>query len=369
MYISPNGYLGGAERFILTAVKAHAAGSKISASILFFSNGEACDEARQAGLNFYILKQSFRFRYPWKLFSALMEIRAFIKHLKPEVLHLTMPYAHISISLATLGLNLKKVWFQHGPVGGHLDQLANLFPVDAILYNSLDLQTRHRQTWPKARIKKQELIINLGVSSSNGFHPLFLNSPLILGAAGRICSGKGYHNLLIALGELKREETLKPFKLQIAGAAKMSIDKKYRDQLKKLTHTYNLFNEVEFLEHQTNMEAFYQELDIFIHSAVLEEGFGLVIAEAMLNGCLVIASNSGGVKDLVHNNINGLNFSSTSSNAISELKKILNIFLNTKENFSREKYQAIAINGKEFIQKNYSIDKMRDQLENLYLKL
>lgn len=369
LYISPNGYLGGAERFVLTAAKAHAAGNKIAASILFFSGGEAYEEAKMAGLECYILKQSFRFRYPWKLFSALMEIRTIVKKIDPDILQLTMPYSHISLSLATFGLNIKKVWFQHGPVGGWIDRLANLFPVDVILYNSLDVQTRHRQTWPCANVKNQELIINYGINPSFTKHTLFQSSPLALGTAGRICYWKGFHLLLMALGELKQEASLKPFKLQIAGSVKMQIDQQYKNKLLELTKTYNLISEVEFLEHKNNMEEFYHNIDIFIHTSVIPEPFGLVVAEAMINGCLVVASDTGGVRDLIENEISGFNFPSTSRNAVSELKKILNIFLNSNEDFPSEKYQLIAASGKKFIEKNYSIQQMNEQLENIYLNL
>lgn len=369
LYISPNGYLGGAERFILTAVKEHASGNKVDASILFFSEGEAYEEAKAAGVNVYLLKQSFRFRYPWKLLLALMEIRSLIKEINPDIIHETMPYSHIVISLATFGLNIKKVWFQHGPVGGRLDKIANLFPVDIILYSCVDLKTRHKEMWPPGHVRVQESIINLGVRSVTHNHLLFRDSPLILGTAGRICSWKGYHNLLIALGELKQEINLKPFKLRIAGSAKRFQDQKYKKKLVELTQTYNLTNEVEFLDHQKNMDAIYQGIDIFIHSSTIAEPFGLVVAEAMLNGCLVIASDTGGIADMVQNGITGLTFSAGTEKAINELKKILNIFLNPKESIVVQNYQNIANQGKDFIKNKYSVEQMIEQLESLYCEL
>jgi glycosyltransferase involved in cell wall biosynthesis len=369
LYISPNGYLGGAERFVLTAVKTHTSGQKISASILFFSAGEAYEEAKTAGLECYLLSQSFRFRYPWKLILALLEIRSVVKKVKPDILQLTMPYSHISLSLATIGIKLKKVWFQHGPVGSNLDRLANLFPVDVILYNSHDVEMRHRLTWPHASIKIKELIINYGIDVTPNIHTIFENPTLTLGTAGRICSWKGFHNILIAIGELKREKSLRPFKLKIAGSAKMELDKLYKNKLLELTKSYDLSTEVEFLEHQKDMEQFYQELDIFLHASVIPEPFGLVVAESMMNGCLVIASNDGGVKDLIQNGISGFNYSATTDNAVPELKEVLLNFLDSSRSVDKNKYQKIAKVGKNYIQKNYSIEQMKDQLENLYLEI
>ena len=54
LYVSPNGYLGGAERFVLTSASAHNK-EKCEASILFYSNGEAVAEAKSAGIPVKIL--------------------------------------------------------------------------------------------------------------------------------------------------------------------------------------------------------------------------------------------------------------------------------------------------------------------------
>lgn len=369
LYISPNGYLGGAERFVLTAVKAHKAGNNIDASILFFSDGEACEEAKEAGLKYFVLKTTFRFRYPWKLFSALMEIRNIVRKINPDILQLTMPYSHISLSLATLGLNIKKVWFQHGPVGGKLDQLANLFSVDVLLYNSLDVQIRHRKTWPHSRIKLKEMIVNYGINIPLQNHLIFQGPVVMLGTAGRICSWKGFHHILMALGELKKESNLKHFQFKIAGSVKMSSDQTYKNYLHDLVKTLNLTEEVKFLEHQKNMEQFYCGIDIFIHASVIPEPFGLVVAEAMANGCLVIASNQGGVADLIQSGINGFSFSATTDSAVAELKKILYTFLNTNNQGTAEVSIEMAAKGKAFVAKKYSVEQMCNQLEHLYYEI
>ena len=370
LYVSPNGYLGGAERFLLTAVKAHSLNNNIEASILFFSNGEACQEAKESGLKYYVLKQAFRFRQPWNLFKALLEIRSLVKQNKPDILHLTMPYSHIALSLACLGIkNIKTVWFQHGPLGGRLDRVGSFFSADILLFNSKDLQIRHHLLYPSSKGKIDEHIINHGISSVKGTHVLFANSPLKIGIAGRICSWKGFHNLLIAIGELKQSHKLIPFKVKIAGSVKRPTDQEYKNQLLQITENYQLKNEVIFLDHQVNMEQFYHDIDIFVHSAVTPEPFGLVVAEAMLNGCLVIASDMGGVQDLVLNDKTGLNFPSTTKQAIPELKNKLSIFLVDNNQTSLSLYQKIADQGRLHIEKNYSVKQMVDQLENIYLKL
>jgi glycosyltransferase involved in cell wall biosynthesis len=368
LFVSPNGYLGGAEKFVLTASYGHFKRQKIDVGILFFSAGEASKEAQHKGIECFVLKNKFRLSSPIKLLVALFEIRKTIKAFKPDVLHLTMPYSHIVISLATIGLGIPKVWFQHGPVGGTLDKIANIFPVDMIWYNSADLQKRHQQTKPLANVKIKEAIIHLGVEKSNKEHTIFQNQLIKLGAAGRLCSWKGFHIVIQALGELRQEHNLKSYKFFIAGSAKTIHDQQYAEELLSLTETLHLREQVSFLGHVKDMSSFYQNIDIFIHSSTIPEPFGLVVAEAMINGCLVIASDKGGVTELIQNERTGLTFPSTEKNALAEIKKLLSTILVIEDKRGIDHLLEIAANGKKFVETHYSIDKMINEMENLYLQ-
>ena len=369
LYVSPNGYLGGAERFVLTATVAHKVEGNINAGILFFSDGEACKEAEKAGVDCFIIKNSFRFRNPFKLLLALKEIRKIVMEYDPDVLHLTMPYAHIVISLATFGLGIKKVWFQHGPVGGKLDKIAKFLSVDMIWYNCNYLKKVHHETWPRFKIKAQESIVSYGVDAKKSTHVLFEDSFIKIGTAGRICSWKGFHNIIKSLGELKQETSLRPYSFSIAGSAKRIQDLEYGKYIIELVDFYNLKEEIIFLDHVKDMEGFYQGVDVFIHSSVIPEPFGLVVAEAMLNGCLVVASDSGGVSDIMQMGANGLTFPATGTDSVYELKKILEKILSVRVEENINEYRELAKSGKLFIEENYSVTKMIKQIEDIYFNL
>lgn len=369
LYVSPNGYLGGAERFVLTAAYSHVNQKRVEVAILFFSSGEASKEAISLGIKCFVLSKSFRIRNLMSFFQALKEIRKLVKEFKPDVLHLTMPYAHIVLSLATIGMNLKKVWFQHGPVGERLDKIASFFPVDMIWFNSKFLKDKHHESWPKARVKKMEAVIRLGVESNKKIErTLFTNNTIRIGTAGRICFGKGFHNILIALGELKQENGLLNYQFVIAGNAKNSQDQIYNENLKNIVSSLKLEDEVRFLEHVEDMDSFYLGLDVFVHASIVPEPFGLVVAEAMVHGCLVIASDSGGVTDLMQQGVNGIMFSSTSEKSVEELKNIFKDILFATQ-MDLEIFRSKAKNGKLFIENNYSVESMNSQIEELYMRL
>ena len=79
VYICPNGYLGGAERFVLEAAYGHLRFGKYKPVIIFFSDGKAVDLARERKIDFFIIKQKFRLSNPVSLFKALVEIRKLFK--------------------------------------------------------------------------------------------------------------------------------------------------------------------------------------------------------------------------------------------------------------------------------------------------
>lgn len=367
LYISPNGYLGGAERFVVNAAKLHTANNKIDVSILFFSEGEAHKEACNANVNCFVLKTRFRLSNPVQLIKALIEIRKIVKNYSPDILNLTMPYSQIVMSLATIGLGIKKVWFQHGPVGGRLDQIANIFSTDMIWYNSAYLMKQHNLTRPRAHVSASEEIVRYGIKNSKT-HEIFENEIVSIGTAGRICSWKGFHNIIGALGELKNENKLRNLKFFIAGSAKTDRDKEYAENLVILTKEYGLESHIEWHNHVNDIEKFYSKLDVFIHSSTIPEPFGLVVAEAMSAGCLVIGSDSGGVADILINEKTGFTFPSTSDTAIKDLKNVILKILEANQD-QRIVLKKIAKAGKNFITENYSEDIMIKRVEKLYSEL
>lgn len=109
----------------------------------------------------------------------------------------------------------------------------------------------------------------------------------ILGAAGRLDDQKNFEALVVAFSRCKCDGV----QLHIAGeGVKRSV-------LELLIKQHGLENNVFLLGHQGDMPAFYASIDAFICSS-LYEGFGIVLAEAILSGKPVISTNVGIAVDL-----------------------------------------------------------------------
>lgn len=116
-------------------------------------------------------------------------------------------------------------------------------------------------------------------------------------------------------------------------------------------------DKVLFLGAKTHIElkTIYASADIFVAPSITagngeREGLGLVILEAMASGLPVVASNSGGITEIIHNGQNGLLCKEKNCNQIAEAVKILlqdedfrnQIIENSKNAVKKYDYSNIA---------------------------
>jgi glycosyltransferase involved in cell wall biosynthesis len=112
---------------------------------------------------------------------------------------------------------------------------------------------------------------------------------ILLLAVGRLWKQKDYPNLLRALADLNTEHCPRLF---IVG------DGPLRAELAELVSSLNLRDYVQFLGIRHDIPALMAACDVFVLSSEFE-GFGLVVAEAMACEKLVVATDCGGVREVV----------------------------------------------------------------------
>lgn len=119
--------------------------------------------------------------------------------------------------------------------------------------------------------------------------------------AGRIDASKGLHVLLKAYADYILHSSVKR-QLLIAG----DLDKiAYYDHLQQIIKEHNLSSQVKFLGGRKDIYQLMQRAAAIVIPSRFE-GFGRCMAEAMMNGCLVIGHNTAGLKEQFDN---GLDFS------------------------------------------------------------
>lgn len=240
-----------------------------------------------------------------KVYLSLLKI---VKEYRPDVVHSHMVHANILTRLLRISIPIKKlISTAHSDnEGGRLRMLAyrgthNLADITTnvsnravksfesmsavpyngmtTIYNGIDLDRFFYHSIARNEVRK-ELDINSEYK-------------MIL-AVGRFDEVKNYPNLLKALYLLK-EEVEYSFKLLIAG------DGELRTLIEDLIVSLDLHSEVILLGRRNDIPKLMSACDLFVLSSD-HEGFGLVAAEAMACKCLVVATDSGGVAEVLDNN-------------------------------------------------------------------
>jgi glycosyltransferase involved in cell wall biosynthesis len=116
-----------------------------------------------------------------------------------------------------------------------------------------------------------------------------------IGIIGRMVKAKGFENAIKAMAILNKSSKIK-FILKIAG------DGEEKNNLNNLVKSLNLNDSVEFLGWVDNQRDFFNDIDIFVLSSLIET-FGLVLLEAMKYGVPIISTNCDGPKEILQPNI------------------------------------------------------------------
>jgi glycosyltransferase involved in cell wall biosynthesis len=380
VYICPNGYLGGAERFVLEACYAHQMSGSIKPIIIFFDHGSAVDEAVKRNISHVVLKRKIKLSNLYSLARGALEIRTIIRKHQATIVHETMPYSHIVTFVATLFMNIKKVWYQHGPIGGTLDKIACYLPVDQVLFNSnylLDLHNiKHKTRWSKQVDKVIPCGVSIPDTNSDVVEDILNNygdDKLLILLAGRICSWKGYETGLKAIKRIvdinNERQYRKSIKLIIVGDATRDEDQKYKASLVKYVNDHSLDDVISFTGFKNNIAEYMKACDIFLHTSNIPEPFGLVVGEAMGQGSLVIASDSGGVKDMIQDGVTGFSYDSLSLSAAENLFDTLLPLVDKYIDNGRPLELKIVNEGQNLIKAKFNTSILEKSLSHLYNNL
>jgi glycosyltransferase involved in cell wall biosynthesis len=146
---------------------------------------------------------------------------------------------------------------------------------------------------------------------------------------GRLAEKKGVTYLIEAM-------KLVDAKLIIVGSG--SLEHELKDQAKDQEE------KIQFIGAKTHEELkiIYASADIFVAPSITakdgdKEGFGLVILEAMASGLPVIASNSGGIPDLITDGVDGL---LTREKDSSDIAAKINLLLQNNELYGQMTFNA-----------------------------
>jgi glycosyltransferase involved in cell wall biosynthesis len=169
----------------------------------------------------------------------------------------------------------------------------------------------------------------------------------VIGAVGRLSPEKGHIYLIKALNYITNID----FECIFVG------DGPLRAELENYVRKVNLDKRVKFLGFQANIAQTMSQMDVVVMPS-LNETFGITIIEAFALKKIVIASDVGGIPELVINGRTGFLFPIRDSSTLAE--KILYVYNN------KEEAQTMAMNGYEYFRKNFTSSIMADNTIQYY---
>ena len=170
---------------------------------------------------------------------------------------------------------------------------------------------------------------------------------------GRLVKLKGVDSLITEFSNICNNHDLI---LDIVG------DGPEKEQLVREVEKLNLSNKVFFHGFKTDITSYLSDADLFIYPSY-SEIFGISIVEAMAFKCVCIASNVGGIPEIIKNGINGfLNISNTSDELREKMYEAIALCANWNARNSMMENARITA-------ESFTIEKTIGDLEAMYQEL
>lgn len=174
----------------------------------------------------------------------------------------------------------------------------------------------------------------------------------VVGTVAVLEERKGHRFLLEAAALLKAQGYRLRYRL--AG------DGSQRDFLEKRARELGLAEEVTFLGFVRDVPGFLSMIDIFVLPS-LYEGLGIAVLEAMAAGTPVVASRTGGIPELVADQVTGLLVPPQDSQALA--RAIAHLMSQSGMR------QRMGANGRDKVIKDFTVERMARKNEDFYYEL
>lgn len=175
-----------------------------------------------------------------------------------------------------------------------------------------------------------------------------LANNVVISTVGRITQLKDIETFIRAIAILK--EGTPNIKALIVGGVRED-KQEYFESLKSLVRELGMSDEVIFTGSQSNVAEIYALSDVVVSASKKPESFGRSVAEAIAMNTPVIATNHGGVLDIVHEGVNGYLVPIGNSEELAS---------------AIVKARILEFDGYTYIKRHFSLDQMVEKTMKLY---
>jgi glycosyltransferase involved in cell wall biosynthesis len=224
--------------------------------------------------------------------------------------------------------------------------LQKIFPKDKIVLISNGIEAEKRAGETRESLNKDFRFL----------HNIPFDAQLV-GTIGELKVLKGQRDFVLAANLVARKF---PEAYFVIVGKDNSTRQEFRQELKRLVKVLNLGNRFLWLNWVEDTAPILAALDVFV-SASHTESFGLAMLEAMASAAAIVATETGGARELIENETTG---KLVPIKDPIQLAAAIGEFLED-ENLRR----TVGKNAQESAKKRFSLEKMIDETEKLYEKL
>lgn len=271
---------------------------------------------------------------------ALLELRKLYKKYKPDIIHLHSSKAGL---LGRLAFPTKKtVYTVHGFDSIRVAHRPFLFLEKLMQYFCKAVVAV--SCYDKKNLIAESIKNNLSIVY-NGASVPEVNKPVSFRLPDK------YKKTVLCVARISPQKNCALF-LKVASLLPEYAFVWIGNQEKVCEHPDNVF----FMGNIPNAAVYGSIADVFLLPANYE-GLPIVIIEAMSHGCPVVASDVGGVSELVHNDVNGYALDNRAELFAEKIKYILE---------NEQVRDSMSKASKEMYEKNFTVDKMVDGYKGVY---
>jgi glycosyltransferase involved in cell wall biosynthesis len=180
----------------------------------------------------------------------------------------------------------------------------------------------------------------------------------IVGLVGRITPWKGQDVFIRAAKAIHQQFPHARF--QIIGAA-LFDEQQYEQQCRQLVIDLQLDESVQFCGFRDNVPELVAAMDVLVHASTTGEPFGQVIVEGMAAGKPVVATNGGGVPEIVVDGVTGLLVPMGDADALASA--VCSLLENP------QKALAMGRAGFQRVHEHFTIERTVDRVQQIYDRL
>ncbi|EJZ0948094.1 glycosyltransferase family 4 protein [Escherichia albertii] len=371
-FVNSYACLGGAERSLQALIEGFIAKDYSVHVIIGESRGPLLDWLRERKIRFKIIKQpSLKKKFgmvlfPFYLLQFLFLFYVYVKKNKIEIIHTNTFRARIYCALAKYITTCKLICHVRDIEYSRFNKaLLRIYDYTIAISDAVK-RTVLEGIKGNNKLQKKIITIHNGVKvchvpqTENKKYNDYIN----IGMFARFDEWKCHHVLIEAADILKKNNVEmklgKKINYYLYGDAIRESEDIYYSQIKKMVHNLQLENDVFFM-------GFYNEPINEMHKMNIivcpsdNEPFGRVLIEAMAIKKIVIASNNGGVKDILGRKFSDLTFEPRNAEA---LARKIEMYVENQNEFECLYCDLLH---KEY-RERFSLEALLDNIEQLYLK-